>query len=223
MSRSYLACIVIFLAGCSDSCEKFEEYMLSEDVGAIAKGGFSRSCLDRVLPNGELPLEWSINRNNKIMFRILLAEGASPNTLNGLQGAPIHRAAMHNETYFLSYCLKFGGDPGLINTDSWGHGRSGPLIAAILDGSTEGVQMLVDSGADVEQLAGDGVSPLAHACATAKFDVALLLIKAGARTDDDPTDTHSFQYCIRRKRAEMYKGKRRRDFEALVQWLNLNG
>ena len=56
-----------------------------------------------------------------------------------------------------------------------------PLLFAVRQGSMEAVQVLLDAGADVNQVnAGDKSSPLVLAIANGHFDVALYLLNRGA-------------------------------------------
>ena len=65
-------------------------------------------------------------------------------------------------------------------------GRTGGMTAllhAAREGHLEVARVLLDGGADIDQVAGDGASPLAIAALNGQFDTAMLLIERGADPD----------------------------------------
>jgi ankyrin repeat protein len=54
------------------------------------------------------------------------------------------------------------------------------LLHAAREGHTESVEALLDGGADIDQVSGDGSSPLVLALLNGQFDLALRLIERGA-------------------------------------------
>ena len=65
-------------------------------------------------------------------------------------------------------------------------GRTGGMTAllhAAREGRLEVARVLLDGGADIDQVAGDGASPLAIAALNGQFDMAMLLIGRGADPD----------------------------------------
>ena len=65
-------------------------------------------------------------------------------------------------------------------------GRTGGMTAllhAAREGHVEAARALLDGGADIDQVAGDGASPLVVAALNGQFDMALLLIERGADPD----------------------------------------
>ena len=62
-------------------------------------------------------------------------------------------------------------------------GRTGGMTAllhAAREGHLEVARVLLDGGADIDQVAGDGASPLTIAALNGQFDMAMLLIERGA-------------------------------------------
>ena len=62
-------------------------------------------------------------------------------------------------------------------------GRTGGMTAllhAAREGHLEVARVLVDGGADIDQVAGDGASPLTLAALNGQFDMAMLLVERGA-------------------------------------------
>ena len=65
-------------------------------------------------------------------------------------------------------------------------GRTGGMTAllhAAREGHLEAARVLLDGGADIDQVAGDGASPLTLAALNGQFDMAMLLIERGADPD----------------------------------------
>ena len=65
-------------------------------------------------------------------------------------------------------------------------GRTGgmsALLHAAREGHLEVARVLLDGGADIDQVAGDGASPLTIAALNGQFDMAMLLIERGADPD----------------------------------------
>ena len=57
------------------------------------------------------------------------------------------------------------------------------LLHAAREGQIEVVETLLDGGADIDQVSGDGSSPLLIATINGQFDMAMLLIERGANPD----------------------------------------
>ncbi len=74
------------------------------------------------------------------------------------------------------------GDDDASGDDGIGHqGGLTPLLHAARQGHHEAVRVLLDGGADADQVStGDGTSPLLMAAINSQYDVALLLIERGA-------------------------------------------
>ena len=69
-----------------------------------------------------------------------------------------------------------GRDPGILH-----QGGLTPLLHAVRQGHLEAVEVMLDGGADIDQVSvGDGTSPLLMAAINSQFDVALLLVERGA-------------------------------------------
>ena len=65
-------------------------------------------------------------------------------------------------------------------------GRTGGMTAllhAAREGHLEVARVVLDGGADIDQVAGDGASPLTIAALNGQFDMAMLLIERGADPD----------------------------------------
>ena len=65
-------------------------------------------------------------------------------------------------------------------------GRTGGMTAllhAAREGHLEVARVLLDGGADIDQVAGDGASPLTLAALNGQFDMSMLLIERGADPD----------------------------------------
>jgi ankyrin repeat protein len=55
------------------------------------------------------------------------------------------------------------------------------LLHAAREGHIEAAQALLDGGADIDQVAGDGTSPLGLAALNGQFDLAMMLVARGAK------------------------------------------
>jgi len=85
----------------------------------------------------------------------------------------------NNDATALSQYLGQEGDPNIMNGD----GDSLLYVASGAKGGLEVVKLLVEGGADLNQISREGRTALHTASAWCNTDIVALLLEAGARTD----------------------------------------
>lgn len=119
-------------------------------------------------------------RGDAAAVRDALGAGADVEARDGRRRTALLLAAAADHVEYVREVLKTGIDVDHVNDLGW----TGLLEAVILgDGGErhqEVVRLLVAAGADVDLADRDGVTPLAHAVAKGRTEVAALLRAAGA-------------------------------------------
>ena len=134
------------------------------------------------------PLLWALGKRNLTGFIWLLEQGANPNLVSCCdikrpKLSPMAMAAQGNETRFLEALLDHGGDPNLIVDDA----ERTPLFYAVTLRRTRNVELLIQHHADLNHvdlarydIAAGGDTPLGQALDSGQFEIALMLLHAGA-------------------------------------------
>jgi hypothetical protein len=194
------------------------------DVNAKGKGNMT-------------PLLWAFPGNKPELFKRLLEEGADPNVIvesdfNTKQvainpgDAVIQMAAKSNFQDHFRYVMEHGGDPDFTNP----HTKCTLLKTILMEGgqfTRERVELLIEKRADLNKTGGSGAPPVIDAVSYfGQFDIALLLLKAGA----DPNvyiDGHNkklVHIVLHAKRGiENGTPQHRADYHELVEWLEGHG
>ena len=98
--------------------------------------------------SGSTALMWAVTRNNLAEARVLLDHGAEVNALSDYQRSPLMIAAgLPGSRPLVKLLLAHGANP---NPTKHPDGESSPLIQAALGADPEGMQLLIDHGADVK-------------------------------------------------------------------------
>ena len=130
---------------------------------------------------GTTALMWAVAEGHGEAARLLIAAGADVN-------ARSHYVAAANGRGFE------GRTPAASRTEEkveeFASGWLTPLMFAARDGSVELTRILVDAGADVNAVAGDGKTALALAIFNGGYDVASLLVDR--KTDVNKADAQRF-------------------------------
>ena len=137
--------------------------------------------VNHVGEQGITPLLRALSRKNWEGFSELLALGADPNRQMSNGGTVINLAArLTGEPRWLSLALEHGGNPDLPNRmNPNAHGAT-PIFYAIAEHNVEGVQVLIDGGADVDFVDDLGMAPIHEAGDFSYWDIVYLLLEAGA-------------------------------------------
>ncbi len=127
------------------------------------------------------PLYWTLQAENKPGFKRLLEHGANPNTETRTGDSVVHLAAERaDDSEWLELALKHGGDPNLPRLHDKAVPNRPPIFDAMLHQNLHGVRLLIKAGANIEQLNEQGCTPLEQAVRGLDFDIACLLLEAGA-------------------------------------------
>jgi len=123
----------------------------------------------------------SISENNLGQFEKLLASGANPN-YRDINANPSERpvvmelAAVHEESKFLELAIQHGGNPESLD----GYKSKTILFESSTHSKLKNVKILIESGAKINSLDGNGSTPLHVAISVSNYDIAFYLIKSGA-------------------------------------------
>ena len=144
------------------------------DVNAVGKGDIT-------------PLVCAFAASNKAGYKRLLELGASPNVQmeNGL-GIMYFATAEADDSEWIELALRYGGDPNFVYTKSRSYPKRTPIFDAIEEHHVRAVELLIEAGADVTHKSRHGLSPLEYALMKHLYDIAYLLLEAGA----DHRDLH---------------------------------
>ncbi len=157
-------------------------YQAIEDGDAKRVRDLARSGvnIDVQYLRGLTPLLTALDRDEQEVYEVLLEEGADPNklVLNGI--SVMHRAASHEDSWWLQMAIAHGGDVDLINIGNGRTPKSTPIFDAIYGSSANCIQTLIDAKADLNWENGKGDIPLNESCSKSRYDFVLMLLKAGA-------------------------------------------
>ncbi len=142
---------------------------------------------------GMTALIWAFLQENKKGYEHLLDKGADPNlqmtestlTSDGVTdgNSATSLAAMHEDPWYLEVALKHGGNPNFVNPVN-----RMPVIfqcITLLDRShpqprLEQLKMLIAAGADLNARNKSDITPLMYAARLNRYDMAYLMLQAGA-------------------------------------------
>jgi ankyrin repeat protein len=117
---------------------------------------------------GQTALMWAVAEKHADVARVLIAHGADVKA----KTVPVRTAGPGRGT--------FGGLGGGMGGASNGANGFTPLLFAVRVGDLASVRVLVDAGANVNDVAADGLSALVLATVRAHADIAIFLLDKGA-------------------------------------------
>ena len=126
--------------------------------------------------NNDTALIYGIRDGKFRVAELLLDAGADPNLIDRRGFAPLHIAAIRNDTKLVRCLLDHNA---AINARTQRDGRT-PLMIAAAAGFEEMVEMLLSSGADPSIVDSGGKSPLERAVECHRSDVVKILEKTGS-------------------------------------------
>jgi ankyrin repeat protein len=121
---------------------------------------------------GQTALMWAVSEGHPEVVRALLDRGAN-----------IRARSMASRRYVLLCCQDFEGDPG--GGDYVDEGGETPLLFAARAGEIQSAELLLRAGADIEEAAPTGASPLVLAAHSDQGAFAAFLLDWGANPDSD--------------------------------------
>ena len=161
----------------------------TEAIRVLAEAGADVNA--RETWGGTTPLMWAVSEGHADAARLLVAAGADVNSRSHYVAAANGRG--------------FEGRTPVANraepkTEEFASGWLTPLMLAAREGDVETGRILVEAGADVDAVAGDGKTALAVAIFNGNYDVASFLIdgKADVNTADAQRFTPLFWAVDRR-------------------------
>ena len=129
------------------------------------------------LPAGEPVLMTAARTGNVAALRVLVEHSADVNASDGWKGqTALMWAAAEDHGEAISYLASVGAD---VESRSRG-GEYSALKFAVRAGAIAATRALIAAGADVEQTMADGTSALVLAVTNAHYELAAVLLEAGA-------------------------------------------
>jgi len=141
---------------------------------------------------GSTLLSMAVYNRNYSSVKTLLELGADPNKTDNYDGTSALMVAAelgaggrihpYADSRYLKVLLKYGGNPNAIQKEvipSHNQNYATPLMFACLSGIFDYVQILVDSGADINYKNKHGFSILYAATVSGNPDIILYLLKKG--------------------------------------------
>jgi ankyrin repeat protein len=134
------------------------------------------------------PLLWALGKRNMTGFVWLLEHGADPNLVSCCDTkrpklSPMAMAAQGNDPRFLEVLLNHGGDSNLIVDDV---GRT-PIFYAVTLRRIRNIELLIQHHADLNRVTQSDITVMAfgdtvlqQAIDSSQFEIALMLLRAGA-------------------------------------------
>lgn len=131
--------------------------------------------------DGMTPLFWTIGKQNKKGFRLLLERGADPNARSGKGAEGIDLSimgavAIMEDSEYLKLALSRGGNPNTASSRN----RETVIYDAIMNSRVENVKLLIAAGANLNHTNNIGQTPVFLAANTNQYDIAWVLLQAGA-------------------------------------------
>ena len=230
---------------------KAEDYFKDPQVIALCKAIESEDLqeIDRLVKAGAnvkaqgkgnmTPLMWAFPDKKLGRFRRLLEHGADPNVIftsdfgtkgmQALKGKSVtHLASRLNSFEHFKTVFTHGGDPNLVQTSIIQTGES-PLYITIQYGFSDKkqrLQLLIDKNADLDRLFSSGNTPTMLAASGGQFDIALMLLKAGAnpKAYNHRESMRLVHFLVRSEdKRKTWSTKQKNEYSFLVDWLVKRG
>jgi hypothetical protein len=189
------------------------------------------------------PLLWAFPDNKLDRFKLLLEHGANPNVIveddfgtrgNIMSGESV--TSMAAKTWHSGYfdaVFSHGGDPNIERqTIALGRGDS-PLhdvLRSPVSDKGHKIRVLLEKGADINHVNGSWQTPAKLAAAMRRWDIALMLLEAGAdpRIHTNPESNERLVHNVITGAINLdYYGTwttaGKRQYDALLDWLNRHG
>lgn len=159
------------------ACEGGSDEVVDYLVGLKANINARSDCL-------KTPLYYAVSHSHPKCAKRLLDAGANPTIVNDHHMIPLHRASESIECAALLIAAHPAG-VNATNERGWT-----PLHWAVLDGTTDICNLLVNAGSIVDAVDNDGCTPLYRAfCDAEEDDIAECLIDNGAKLENVKLDS----------------------------------
>jgi ankyrin repeat protein len=213
----------LLLAGCSPIFSGLDIAIEDDDtvgIEQIAKG--DKELLSSFPVRGDSPLLKAMHGSKKKAFVALLKNGANPNRIGPNHQCLLLDAAMANDSYWLTEALKYGGDPNIDNMAS-PQKRGTPLTVAAAKDRLENTRLLVESGADINQIC-DSKDALICAMQSNSFGVVMFLLENHADFRRKIGRYSSFAMWVKGKKPDLYlREEDNKGINRVWKWLNEHG
>lgn len=135
--------------------------------------------------------------NSPEICRVFLEAGANPNVHDGTGEYPLHRAIRHGLLEHVAVLLQGGAD---VNAFNWNGKQVTCLTTACSMGDFAIAQQLLQHKADPNLRLRSEITPLWISVQEENWDLAHLLLDAGARVDEEPQNSKFLSRWICRQR-----------------------
>lgn len=184
------------------------------------------------------PLLWAFPDDKLARFTRLLEHGANPNViiqsdLNtrgayfGRGESVTHLACLTKYPGYFEAVFAHGSDPNLLrNKRIKGDTPLHSVIFGLGPNKAEHVRILIDRGAKLDQMNGGWATPVMDAVGKGRYDIALMLLEAGAdwRIYVPMSNTRLVHIvAMREDRRQTWTPKQAADYQKLVQRLEDHG
>ncbi|HEY9880084.1 MAG TPA: ankyrin repeat domain-containing protein [Leptolyngbyaceae cyanobacterium] len=149
-------------------------------MATVSDGGESTATTASTQPTLNERLFQAINDYDLTAAEAALADGASPDAGDYINGHALMRAATKGNFEMVKLLLERGANANLAGDEGYT-----PLVEAVNQGSYEIVQYLLQHGANPNQLAA-GRTPLMDAVSSGRPDLVKLLLQHGANPNPQP-------------------------------------
>lgn len=173
------------------------------------------------------PLLWALGKRNMAGFLWLLEHGANPNLVSCCDVkkpklSPMAMAAQGSDSNFLEALLKHGGDPNLIADDA----ERTPIFHAVTLRRMRNIELLIEHHADLNHVELSNITVMAfghtvlqHAIDSSQFEIALMLLHAGADPCTKDRSGHTVMSDIAVRGNSGTTSKDREAFPHVVEYL----
>jgi Ankyrin repeats (3 copies) len=129
----------------------------------------------------------------KASFETLLKEGANANSVRFQRMPIIHHASQLEDSFWLDLLLRYGADPNISKAPH----HVTPLIMAVESNKPKNVELLINAGANINQLDDQGYSLLTFAWGLRHGNIVFILLTNGADPNLKTRERRSFISCLR--------------------------